>query len=304
MPRLTMLLNTIASGPQGWLYLAQARGYVAEAGVELVLTPGTGAFNAAPGMVAGGYDLGYGDINALVEVVARQPQEAPIGVYATFGASPSAIAVGRGGPIRKAADLAGKRITGHATDVALLTFGAFCAAQGVDAASVVIAPVEGSMAAMGARLAAGEVDGIFAYVSTLSAAYAAIGQRAEDHLRFLRYDEMVPDLYGSAVMASRRLVREEPAVLRRLVAAFARGVAEARAEPAAAMAALRAAAPGLDLAVEALRWEKTLAVEMATGGGGVEPARFARAVALQARTAGLPRIPDPAELFSDAFLPA
>ena len=40
--RLRMLLNTGFSSPQAWLWLAQARGYLAEEGVALDLTPGGG----------------------------------------------------------------------------------------------------------------------------------------------------------------------------------------------------------------------------------------------------------------------
>lgn len=310
MTRLTMLLNTVASGPQCWLFLAQSRGYLAEAGVELELIPGRGAYNAAPGMAAGGHDLGYGDLYALVDVVARDAGRAPIGILATFNASPSAIAVARDGPIREPGDLAGRHLIGHASDVALRTFPALAAATGLDAARVGISPAEGALATMAERVLAGQADGLFGYVSTITASYAAAGLRAEDRLRFLRYDRLLPDFYGSALMATTRLVREEPALLRRLVAALSRGLAEAIADPAAAIAALHAAAPTTDPVVERLRWDTTLAVEMAhpeagaLGRGGVDPGRFARGVALHAAASGLPRSPAAGEVFTDAFLPS
>ncbi len=40
--RFSMLLNTSASGPQAWFYLAQDRGYLAEEGLEIAFTPGAG----------------------------------------------------------------------------------------------------------------------------------------------------------------------------------------------------------------------------------------------------------------------
>ncbi|WP_431281278.1 ABC transporter substrate-binding protein [Humitalea sp. 24SJ18S-53] len=304
-----MLLNTVASGPQCWLFLAQARGYLAEAGVALDLTPGKGAYNAAPGVAADGYDLGYGDVHALVDVVARDPGRAPIGIFAMFNASPSAIAVARDGPVAGPGDLAGRHLIGHASDVALRTFPAFCAANGVDAASVRISPAEGALAALAERVLGGDADGLFGYVSTITASYAAAGLRAEDRLRFLRYDRLLPDAYGSMLMASARLVRDEPALLRRVVAALSRGLADALADPDAAIAALHAAAPQTDPAVERLRWDTTLAVEMAhpeamsRGFGGIDPARFARGIALHATASGLPRSPGAEEVFTDVFLP-
>ncbi|MGG5818282.1 ABC transporter substrate-binding protein [Falsiroseomonas sp. HW251] len=298
-----MLLNTGFSGPQCWLLLAIARGHVDAAGVELDLTPGSGAFNAAPGLAAGGYDLAYGDIHALVEVAARD-RDAPIGVYATFDASPSCIALPRGSAIAAPRDLAGARMIGHASDVALRTFGAFCAATGLARDAVAVLPAEGAMAALADRVLAGEAEGLFCYASTLAAALAAQGRDAEAEFRQFRYADLVPDLHGSAVMASRALVRDHPAALRALLTAFDRGLEEALADPDAAIEVVLRFAPGADARVERLRWDATLAVEMGRGEGfgAVDPARFTRGVALHATSLGLAP-PDPAALFTDAFLP-
>lgn len=295
--QLRMLLNTSFSGPQAWLLLAIARGHVAAAGIELALTPGTGAYNAAPGLAGGGYDLAYGDIHALVEIAARQA-EAPVGVFATFNASPSCIAVPAGCAIRTPRDLEGLRLIGHASDVALRTFGVVG-----DAAKVRIAAAEGSMASLAARVLAGEAEGLFCYVSTLS---AALGEGL-GAFRCLRFSDLAPDLYGSMVMAAPALAREHSGALRALVAAFNRGLAEAFAEPDAAIEAVLRFAPNADAATERRRWDATLANEMAHaegrhGFGGVDPARFARGIGAHARSLGLAP-PGPSRVFTDAFLP-
>jgi len=295
--RLRMLLNTGYSGPQAWLLLAIARGHVAAAGIELDLTPGTGAYNAAPGLAGGGHDLAYGDIHALVEIAARQAA-APIGVFATFNASPSCIAVPAETAIRTVSDLRGRRLIGHASDVALRSFGVVG-----DPAQVTIAAAEGSMASLAARVLAGEADGLFCYVSTLT---ASLGEGIAA-FRCLRYADLAPDLYGSMVMAAPALVRAHPVALRMLVAAFNRGLAEAFAEPAAAIEAVLRFAPNADAATERRRWDATLANEMGHpegrgGFGAVDAARFARGIALHAKRLGLTP-PDPSRVFTDAFLP-
>jgi NitT/TauT family transport system substrate-binding protein len=295
--RLRMLLNTGFSGPQAWLLLAIARGHVAAAGIELALTPGTGAYNAAPGLAGGDFDLAYGDINALVEVAVRQ-DPAPIGVFATFNASPACIAVPAGSAIRGPGDLTGRRLIGHASDVALRTFGMIA-----DPARSRVEAAEGPMAGLAARVLAGEADGLFCYVSTLA---AALGEGLAA-FRCLRYADLAPDLYGSMVMAAPALVAAHPGALRALVAALDRGLAEALAEPDAAIEAVLRFAPEADAATERRRWEATLANEMAhpegrQGFGGVDPARFARGIARHAASLGLAP-PDPARLFTAAFLP-
>lgn len=307
MTRFRLLLNTGFSGPQAWLLLAIARGHVTAAGIELVLTPGTGAYNAAPGLLSGGFDLAYGDLMSLVEVAAADPARAPMGIFASFNASPAAIAVPLGSAIRTPRDLAGGRLIGHASDVALRCFGAFCASTGLGPDQVKIAPAEGPMAGLAARVLAGEASGLFAYVSTLSAALAAEGHDAAQVFRFFSYAALVPDLYGSGLMASTALLRDHAPLLRALVGALNRGLAEALAEPEAAMDAVLAFAPQARRAVEMARWRATLVTEMGhaegiIGFGGLDMARFARGVSLHAASLGL-TAPPAARLFTDAFLP-
>ena len=80
--RLKMVLNWRYQGPQGWFFLADDRGYFREAGLAITMDQGNGS-GAAVGVVASGsYDLGFGDINALIQLVARGP---------AGGATPMAI---------------------------------------------------------------------------------------------------------------------------------------------------------------------------------------------------------------------
>ena len=122
------------------------------------------------------------------EIAMRRPAGAARGIYATFAASAAAIAL----PIGTSEGLAGRRLIGHVSDVGLQLFPAFCAAQGLDPAATRLIPAEGAMVAFWDRVRAGEADGLFAYVSTLTAALAAAGE-----ITWLRYDEGAPDLQGT-----------------------------------------------------------------------------------------------------------
>ena len=51
-------------------------------------------------MAQGGFDLAYGDVNALIELCARRPEVAPRGVYMMFNASPSCVLVAADGPVQ------------------------------------------------------------------------------------------------------------------------------------------------------------------------------------------------------------
>ena len=308
--RLRMLLNTAYSSPQAWLLLARDNSYLAREGLEVEFTTGAGAYTAAPRMVDGNFDLAYGDVNSLIEVVARRPEAAPVGVFMMFNASPSTVAVRADGPVRTPRDLEGRTVVGHSSDVALHTFGAFCASTGIDPSRVRVQTSFGGMRSMVEHmLQSNEVHGVFGYVSTIAGAMAPADAAARAQLRFLKYAEHVPDLYGSVLMASRRLLQQEPATVARVVRAFNRGLADMLRDPQAGIAAVARQAPGIDRVAEQLRWQTTLDIEMGhpdgrtRGIGDVDDARLGRAIALIARTNALPRVPALHEVFTRDHLP-
>ncbi len=310
LKRLRMLLNTSYSGPQAWLLLAIDGGYLAREGLEVELVPGGGAYTAAPRMTAGEFDVGYGDINALIEVVAREPAKAPVAVFVAFNASPSTVAVDIGGPIRTPKDLEGKTIIGHSSDVALRTFGAFCRSTGVDATKVNVVGGGGGMLDMVEGLrGSSSTHGVFGYVSTLDAAMAAGNREPEKLVRHLRYADHVPDLYGSTLMVSQRLLKQDPQAVAGLVRGFNAGLAAIAQDIGPGLDAVMRRTGGGRRDVERLRLERTLQIEMAhkegarIGIGAVDEARFTRSISLIAQTNRLPRVPAAAEVLASDFLP-
>lgn len=307
---LRMLLNTAVSGPQAWFYLAQDKGYLAEEGLDVAFTPGGGAYTAAPRLHGSDFDVGYGDVNALVEVAAAHPGAAPVAVFAMFNASPSTIAVSAAGPIRTPKDLEGRMLVGHSSDVALRTFGVFCAATGIDRNKVRIGAFGGGFRGqVEAMHGSDSVHGVFGYVSTIASAMVEGGPDGNPRLRHLRYADHAPDLYGSVLMASRRLLRTDRAAVAGLVRAFNRGVADVARDPEAGVAAVMRRAPDADRKSEMLRLKTTLTIEMAhaegrrLGIGAVDGARFERSIAALAAAVGLKRAPPAAEVFTPEFLP-
>lgn len=304
--RLRVLLNSDYSSVNTWFTLADDLGYFRQAGLALDYTAGRGAYTAAGRTAEEGFDVGYGDINALVEEVAASNARAPIAVYMMFNRSPSVIAVPVDSPIRTPGDLAGRHLRGHATDVALQTFPVLAAAHGVDAARVRISTSEAGMGAVVAGMLAGEYDGTFGYDSTITAALLTAGTPTT-RVRFLPYATLTPDLYGSALMVSRRLVREQPAVVRTLVRAVNRGVQAVVADQAAALAATKRRVPAMHDAAERARLEHTLRLDMGhpegarLGIGAIDEARLTRDIAALCAAKHLKRVPRANEVFDTSF---
>ena len=310
--RLRMLLNTNVSSPQAWLWLAQSRGYLEREGIELDLTPGAGAYTAAPRMIDGAYDLAYGDVNSLIEECARRPDTAPRGVYMMFNASPSCVVVAADGPLRHPQQLAGRSLVGHDSDVALRTFGALCLQQGINRQSVKVSSAISGMVGMVEDVLAGRADGAFGYVSTFTGALTSADAALLARVRFLTYAEFAPDLYGSVLMASHRLLRDKPEAVSALLRALNRGVLHMLREPEAGMDALARVSPGLDRRAERARMQATLDLEMNAALptssrrlalGEVDDARLTRSIDLMARANGLQRRPVLGDVFTNEHLP-
>lgn len=309
---LRMLLNTGTSSPLAWLWLAISRGYLAAQGITLDLTPGAGAYTAAPRMADDAFDLAYGDVNALIELCARRPEAAPKGVYMMFNASPSCVLVAADGPLRHPGQLIGQRLIGHGTDVALRTFGALYRQLNLDAGKVPTSQAWAGMAGMAEEVLSGPAAGAFGYESTFTGALTAADPSLLQRVRFLRHADFVPDLYGSVVMASRRMLRDEPELVSSVVKALNRGVVDMLRDPEAGLEVVLRASPGLHREAERARLRATLDLEMNPARpegaspvalGDVDLARFQRSIALMVAGSGLARTPSAQEVFTQAHLP-
>ena len=93
---------------------------------------------AVPLVANGTYDIGFGDINALIELAAKKPDIAPIAVYNMFNQPPFTIAVKADSPIKTPKDLEGKTLGGAANDGALKLFPAFCTVAKIDCSKIKI----------------------------------------------------------------------------------------------------------------------------------------------------------------------
>lgn len=309
--RLRMILNTFVSGPQAWFFIAEDRGYFRDEGIELDFTPGDTAANAVPRILSGEFDIGYGDLNTLIELAAtgNAPPDA-VAVYATFNASPYTIAVPHSSPIRAPADLAGRSLGAHPNDAAMRLFAEFARAGGLDRATVGIdissLPHTQMLRQM---LDEQRWDGMFGFVNTLRAAAIEAGIDPATALRFLEFRHFVPDLYGAALMVSRRLATQSPALVRGLVRAVNRGVVDVAADIDAGIDAVARRNPAIDRVANRARLAGTLGLEMShpegalLGIGDLDDARLSRSIDLIVSAKGHPRRPASEEVFIRDFLP-
>ena len=206
---LKMMLNWKYQGPQGWFFLADDRGYFKAAGLNVTLDQGNGSGAPIVAVASGSYDVGFGDINALIELAAKKPDEAPIAVYVMYNRPPFTIAVRSDSGIKTPKDLEGKTLGGAAGDGALKLFPAFCKNAKIDCSKINITNMQPSLREQ--MLMQKQVDGVFGYVNTIRFSAKLIGVDPDKDIRFINYGDYGMDLYSNSIVVSKKLVKDNPA---------------------------------------------------------------------------------------------
>ena len=305
--KLKMVLNWKYQGPQGWFFLADDRGYFKAAGLDVTMDQGNGSGAPIPLVASGTYDVGFGDINALIEFAAKKPEEAPIAVYVMYNRPPFTIAVRADSPIHTPKDLEGKTLGGAAGDGALKLFPAFCKITKIDCTKVNITNMQPNLREQ--MLMGGQVDGVFGYVNTIRFSAKLMGVDPEKQIRWINYGDYGMDLYSNAIIVSKKLAKDNPAAVRGLLAAINHGLEDALKDPDAAVAAVAKREPLIKVAVERERLDATLKDEMnhpeiaKIGVGNVDMARLKRSIDILVEANNLPRTPTVDEIFTPEFLP-
>lgn len=307
--KFRLLLNSGISGPQAFFFVASDKDYLNDIGVEVEYSAGSGAAASVARIIPEGFDFGYGDLNALIDLAAKDPDNAPVAVYVVFNQTPLTIAVDADGPIKSPADLEGRIIGGHALDAAYLAFPAFAKRAGIDPTSITFTPEDQSMRGNVEDMLEGKTQGVFGFVNTIIASLASSGIDHEKRLRFIEYVDFTPELYGNALMVSKSLIKNEPALVKEIVNAFNRAMHDMAADTRKAIDYVYPHNNSLNKEAAHTRLVGTMQIEMGhpdgqrLGIGDVDDERLKKGIELVADTYKLPRVPSADEIFNRSFLP-
>ena len=307
--KFRLLLNSGISGPQAFFFIASDKDYLKNVGVEIEYTPGSGAAASVARIIPESFDFGYGDLNALIDLTANDPENAPVAVYVVFNQTPLTIAVDADGPIESPKDLEGRIIGGHALDAAYLAFPAFAKRAGIDTTSITFAPKDQSMRGNVEDMLEGRTQGVFGFVNTIIASLASSGIDHEKRLRFIEYVDYTPELYGNALMVSKTLIQNDPGLVKEIVSAFNRGMRDMVTDPRKAIEYVYHHNNSLNKEKAYTRLVGTMQMEMGhpdgqrLGIGDIDERRLKGAIELVADTYKLPRVPSTDEIFNRNFLP-
>ncbi|HEX2011161.1 MAG TPA: ABC transporter substrate-binding protein [Roseateles sp.] len=220
-------------GPSALFLLPIAKGYFKAAGMEVTLDAGNGSGGAVTRVASGSYDLGFADLAALMEFHANNPDapNKPVAVMMVYNNTPAAVLALKKSGIANVAQLSGKKLGAPVFDAGRRGFPIFAKANRIENVSWVSMdpPLRETM------LARGDIDAITGFSFTSLLNLEARGVKAADVVTFPYPDHGVK-LYGNAIIASPRLIKEKPELIKAFLATFAKGAREVMANPDAAIA--------------------------------------------------------------------
>lgn len=295
-------------GPAAPFAVALDKGYFKAEGLDVTIDPASGSREPISRVASGTYDAGFGDINSLVRFRDENPGQDVKAVMILYDRPPFAI-IGRKskGITTDLASLKGKKFGAPAADGAFAQWPILKAVNKLDDSAMrfenVGFPVREPL------LAQGEVDAVFGFSMSSYINLKARGVPADD-IVLLPMSDYGVELYGNAIMVSPRFAAEKPEAVRGLLRAIARGARDAVADPATAVDSVirRNDVAKKDVELERLRMvlDNNVATPWvkANGLGGIDAARFARALDQIGLTFTYKAKPAVADVFDPRFLPA
>jgi NitT/TauT family transport system substrate-binding protein len=299
-------LNAPYDGSNAAFFLAEEKGYYAAEGLKLTMDPSNGSGEVATRIGGGTYEFGFGDINVLMEFNAKNPDNAGKAVYMLYYRSPLSVGSLAKAHISRASDLDGKKLGGALTDGAYKLFPAYSALAHVKADSIQWS--FGDLRLRETMLLRGSVDGILGFDSTMYFNLVRQGIAPSD-IKFLYYSDAGLEIYGNALIASKKMLESNPKAVKGFVTATAKGWRDAIANPAQAITALKKKSSLIDEKLETAKLEWLITNQLTTdeskadGLGGVRDARLASSLETVSKAFGLPKVVTPPEVWTAEFLP-
>ena len=293
-------------GPAALFLQPVAKGYFKAAGLDVTVDAGNGSGGAIQRVASGSYDMGFADLAALMEFHANNPdvKDKPVAVMMVYNNTPASVMSLKKSGIAKPSDLTGKKLGAPVFDAGRRGFPLFAKANKVGDVqwTTMDPPLRETM------LVRGDVDAITGFTFTSLLNLEARGVKAAD-VAVMPFADNGVKLYGNAIIASAKLVRENPDAVRAFLKAFTKGAKEVMANPGAAIAHVKERDGIVNTALETRRLQLAIdtvintADARAEGFGQVSPTRMALMASQVSDVYATKTRVNPEGVWSGKFLP-
>jgi NitT/TauT family transport system substrate-binding protein len=293
-------------GPTSAFLVAAEKGYYKAEGLDVTIDSGNGSAGAMTRVAGGAYQMGFADINALIEFNAANPGQAVKSVMMVYDAPPFSVFTLKSKNIATPKDLEGKVLGAPVFDASYKLFPTFAHKVGIDDKKVVRKNMEPPLREP--MLIRGEVDFISGHFFSSFLDLKSKGVKESD-LVYFRYADFGMDFYGNAIIAHPKFIVDNPKAVSGFLKATTKAMKEVLADPKMAVAVVKKRDPLTEESVELERLDLAIKTNIVTpwvksnGMGDVDMARLQRSIDQVAQAVGLTKPPKAEELFVNAFLP-
>ncbi len=305
--KVKFALDWQIQGPQAPFITAKAIGAFTAQGLDVTIDRGTGSQKTIEQVATGTYDMGYGDINSMIEYNVKNPQNPLVAVGVILNTQPFALLSLKKYGVSRPQDLKGLAIGAPAGDAPRRLWPIFAKNAGIPVDSVTwtnMAPPLREPA-----LVKGDVKAISGFYFTGFLNLTENLKVPEAEVVAFNYSDFGIDLYGNAVVVRVDWLKQHEDTVRRFLAALNTGFKAALKDPPTAIKHIKAAEPLSNEATELKRLQLAIRANMLNdevkrnGLLGIDNARMQRAIDQVVQSFDLPGKPTVAQVFDASYLP-
>jgi NitT/TauT family transport system substrate-binding protein len=230
--KVTFRLNWVIAGNHAPFYLAKDKGYWEECGLDVSMAAGKGSSDTAQLVATGSQDFGLTD---AVSIYAGRAQGLPIkSLGVVYQTNPSSFVSKKDAGITSVEQIAGKTWGAVPGGSPYLLAQALIKETGAKPGKISNVPAPGI-----AQLKTGQVD----FITFFGNEAANIDPDPEANLNVAYFKDAGQDIYGLTLAASEDYISGHAKQVECFREGVEKGFEEAKADPEAALAALKAAVP-------------------------------------------------------------
>jgi NitT/TauT family transport system substrate-binding protein len=238
--RIKMTLDWRFEGQTSFMWLGLQRGYFKQEGLDVQVDAGSGSTAAIQRIHTGAYDMGLGDMSALIEYYGNNQGQTRLQmVYLQYDEAPLAYYAFKKTGAKSIADLAGKAIAGTPFEVTRKMFPVFARAAKIDPASVKWVTIDSQLRTN--AVISGDAFACGGFL-TVPLEFEARGIKRDDIVE-MKVSDVGVHVYGNGLMVSNELIKNNPKAVQGFVRAMNRSFREMLAESEASIKALNARDP-------------------------------------------------------------
>lgn len=293
-------------GPAALFLHPAAKGYFKDAKLDVAIDAGNGSGGTVTRVASGAYDLGFADMAALMEFHANNPDapNKPVAIMMVYNSTPASVMALKKSGIKTPADLNNRKFGAPVFDAGRRAFPIFAKANNVTGVQwTAMDP-----ALRETMLVRGDIEAITGFTFTSLLNLEARGVKASDVV-VLQYPDYGVKLYGNVIIASPKILKDNPAAVKAFLLAFTKGAREVLADPEVAIQSVKARDGIINTALETRRLKLAIDTVINTpdaraeGFGQVNNARMALMASQVSDAYATKTRVDAANTWNPGFLP-